>query len=95
MVKVLNITISDLNFIFLFAYFFICASVHFYFDIVSPVFLALGRLMLSVSQWFNCFAASFHQVMKPILSIVFVERRKMYLNTQAVKTEKMVSFMNT
>ena len=50
MVKVLNITISDLNFIFLFAYFFICASVHFYFDIVSPVFLALGRLMLSVSQ---------------------------------------------
>ena len=48
MVKVLNITISDRNFIFCFAYFFVRASVHFYFDILSPVFLELGRLMLSV-----------------------------------------------
>ena len=48
MVKVLNITISDRNFNFCFAYFFIHASVHFYFDMLSPVFLELGRLMLSV-----------------------------------------------
>ena len=48
MVKVLNITISDRNFIFCFAYFFVHASVHVFFDILSPVFLELGRLMLSV-----------------------------------------------
>ena len=47
MVKVLNITISDRNFIYCFAYFFVCALVHVYFDILSPVFLELGRLMLS------------------------------------------------
>ena len=47
-VKVLNITISDRNFIFCFAYFFVRASVHVYFDILSLVFLELGRLMLSV-----------------------------------------------
>ena len=46
MVKVLNITISDRNFIFCFAYLFVRASVHVYFDISSPVFLELGRLML-------------------------------------------------
>ena len=95
MVKALNITIRDHNFIFCFAYFFIFPSVHFYFDILSPVFLELGRLMLSVSRWFNCFAASFHQAMKPILPIGYVECRKMYLNTKAVKSEKMVSFMKT
>jgi len=42
------ITIGDRNFIFCFAYFFVRASVHVYFDILSPVFLELGRLMLSV-----------------------------------------------
>ena len=48
MVKVLNITISDRNFIFCFAYLFVRASVHVYFDILSPVFLDLGRLMLMI-----------------------------------------------
>ena len=48
MVKVLNITISDRNFIFCFAYFFVRTLVHFYFDILSAVFLELGRLVLSV-----------------------------------------------
>ena len=48
MVKVLNITINDRNFIFCFAYFFVRPSVHVYFDILRPVFLELGRLMLSV-----------------------------------------------
>ena len=76
MVKVLNITISDRNFIYCFAYFFVCASVHVYFDILSPVFLELGRLMLSVClAMIDCFAASFHQAMKPILAIVYVECR--------------------
>ena len=46
MVKALNITISDRNFIFCFAYLFVRASVHVYFDIFkSPVFLELGTLM--------------------------------------------------
>ena len=48
MVKVLNITISDRNFIFCFAYFFRLRIVHVYFDILSPVYLGLGRLRLSV-----------------------------------------------
>ena len=47
MVKVLNITISDRNFIFCFAYLFVRASVLVYFDISSPVFLELGSRMLS------------------------------------------------
>ena len=42
MVKVVNITISDRNFIFCFSYFFVRASVHLYFDFLSPVFLELG-----------------------------------------------------
>ena len=97
MVKVLSITIRDRNFIFCFAYCFVRASVHVYFVILSPVFLELGRLIRSVSRWFNCFAASFHQAMKPILSIVYVECRtwKMYINTLVAKTEKMVSFIKT
>ena len=41
MVKVLNITISDLNIIFFFAYFFVRSSVHAYFDILSPVFFGV------------------------------------------------------
>ena len=51
MVNVLNITISDRNFIFCFAYFFVRASVHVFFDFLSPAFLELGTggLMLSVS----------------------------------------------
>ena len=49
MVKVLNITISDRNFIFCFAYFFVRASVHFYFDILrTPAFLELGKLMFII-----------------------------------------------
>ena len=47
MVKVLNIAFSYRN---CFAYFFVRTSVHVYSDILSPVFLELGRLMLSVSQ---------------------------------------------
>ena len=50
MVEVLYITINDRNYIFCFVYIFVRASVHVYFDFLSPVFLELGtgRLMLSV-----------------------------------------------
>ena len=74
MVKVLNITISDRNFIFCFAYFFVRPPVHVYFDILSPCDIH-DSCHLSVLQLFDCFAASFHQAMKPILSIVYVECR--------------------
>ena len=47
MVKVLNITISDRNFSFCFAYFFVRASVHAYFDILSPVIFMIHVICLS------------------------------------------------
>ena len=72
MVKVLNITISDRNFIFCLAYFFVRASVHVYFDILSPVIFMIHVICLSHNySTAVCFATSFHQAMKPILSIVY------------------------
>ena len=47
MVKFLNVTISDRNFIFCFAYFFVRPSVHVYFDILSPVILMIHVICLS------------------------------------------------
>ena len=76
MVKVLKITISDRNFIFCFAYFFVRASVHVY-SIFSVLYFSslVDWCYLSVSRWFDSSAISFHQAMKPILSIVYVECR--------------------
>ena len=47
MVKFLNITISDRNFIFCFAYFFVRPLVHVYFNILSPVIFMIHVICLS------------------------------------------------